>query len=102
MSILEYGDDIIVIDMGLRFPEEDMPGIDFIIPNVTYLSERKEKIRGVLLTHGHLDHIGGIPYMAEDIGHPPMYAAPLTRGLIMKRQEEFKHLRPIERYQVYH
>ena len=89
MSIIEYGNDMIVIDMGLMFPNEEMPGIDYVLPDVSYLAENKEKIRGVIITHGHLDHIGGIPYLYDRIGSPQIYSAPLTNGLIKKRLEEF-------------
>lgn len=89
MSIIEYGNDMIVIDMGLMFPNEDMPGIDYVLPDVSYLAENKEKIRGVIITHGHLDHTGGIPYLYDKIGSPQIYSAPLTNGLIKKRLEEF-------------
>ncbi len=92
MSFLEYGDDIVIIDMGLQFPEENMPGIDYIIPNVSYLKEKKDKIRGVIITHGHYDHIGAIPYLSAELGAPTIYAMPLTRGIILKRQQDFKHL----------
>lgn len=88
-TALEYGNDIMVIDLGLGFPEEDMPGIDFTLPNVQYLSENRHKIRGVVFTHGHYDHIGGIPYLIDKIGNPPMFASPLTAGIIRKRQEDF-------------
>lgn len=88
-TVFEYNDDIIVVDMGIQFPEEDMHGIDFIIPNLSYLRGKERKIRGVFITHGHLDHTGAIPYLMPKIGNPPLYAAPLTAGLIMKRQEEF-------------
>ncbi|RJQ14225.1 ribonuclease J [Candidatus Parcubacteria bacterium] len=88
-TVLEFADDIIVIDIGLGFPEEDMPGIDFTLPNVQYLSENKKKIRGVVFTHGHYDHIGGIPYLIDKIGNPPLFASPLTAGIIRKRQEDF-------------
>ncbi|MBI2052770.1 MAG: ribonuclease J [Candidatus Ryanbacteria bacterium] len=91
MSFLEYGNDIVIIDMGLQFPEENMPGIDYIIPNVTYLKEKKANIRGVIITHGHYDHIGAIPYLSYELGSPTIYAMPLTRGIILKRQEDFKH-----------
>ncbi len=89
MMLLEYGKDIIVIDMGLQFPEEDMPGIDYIIPNTAYLKDKKEKIRGVIITHGHYDHIGAIPHSIGRLGNPPIYASPLTAGIIRKRQEDF-------------
>ncbi len=92
MTILEYENDIIIIDMGIQFPEEDMPGIDFIIPNIEYLKSKKKNIRGVIITHGHLDHIGAISYLAPDLGNPVIYSAPLTLGLIKKRHEEFKDL----------
>lgn len=96
MSLIEYGDDIIVIDCGFSFKEEDAPGIDYILPNTKYLEERKSKVRAVLITHGHLDHIGGIPYMIEKIGNPPIYARNFTSLMIKKRQEEFSHLPAID------
>ncbi len=89
MMALEYGQDIIIIDMGLQFPEEDMPGIDYIIPNTAYLKDKKERIRGVIITHGHYDHIGAIPHSIGRLGNPPIYTTPLTRGIILKRQEDF-------------
>lgn len=89
MTVFEYGDDIIVIDMGLQFPEEDMPGIDYIIPNVSYLEERSKNIRGVIITHGHYDHIGAIPHIMPKIGNPPIYTAQLTAQIIKKRQEDY-------------
>ena len=95
MTILEYENDIIIIDMGIQFPEEDMPGIDFIIPNIEYLRGKKKNIRGVVITHGHLDHIGAIPYLISDLGNPVIYSAPLTLGLIKKRHEEFKDAHPL-------
>ncbi len=95
MTILEYENDIIIIDMGIQFPEEDMPGIDFIIPNIEYLKGKKKNIRGVVITHGHLDHIGAIPYLISDLGNPVIYSAPLTLGLIKKRHEEFKDAHPL-------
>jgi ribonuclease J len=89
MTMLEYGDDILVIDMGLGFPDETMPGIDYIIPNTKYLEENKKRIRGVIITHGHLDHIGAVPYILPKIGDPPIYTMKLTGELIKKRLEEF-------------
>ena len=89
MTALEYGDDIIVIDMGLAFPDDTMPGIDYIIPDTKWLEENKKRIRGVIITHGHLDHIGAIPYILPKLGDPPVYTMGLTAGFIKKRLEEF-------------
>jgi len=89
LSFLEYKNQILVFDCGLRFPEENMPGIDFIIPNVDYLEKNRNKILGLFITHGHYDHIGAIPYIVSKIGNPPIYTAPLTRAIILKRQEDF-------------
>jgi ribonuclease J len=89
MTLLEYGKEIVIIDMGLQFPEEDMPGIDYIIPNTTYLENKLDWIKGIVITHGHMDHIGGIPHIIGNIGNPPMFTGKLTAGLIRKRCEEF-------------
>ena len=96
MAAIEYGNDIVVIDCGFMFKDEDTPGIDYILPNTTYLEERKDRIRGVFITHGHLDHIGGLPYILPRIGNPPVYARNLTALLIKKRQDEFPNLPPID------
>ncbi len=92
MTVVEYGNDIIVMDVGLQFNDENTPGIDFILPNTKYLEERRDKIRAVFITHGHLDHIGAIPYLMPRIGNPPLYTRNLTALMIKKRQEEFAHL----------
>lgn len=91
MTLLEWKRKILIIDMGLRFPEEDMPGIDCIIPNTEYLNERKNDILGIAFTHGHYDHIGAVPYLIGKIWRRDLkiFASPLTRGIILKRQEEF-------------
>ncbi len=85
MTVVEYEDDIIIIDMGLQFPEEDMPGIDYIIPNITYLRDKIDHIKGVIITHGHFDHIGGIPHIMGEIGNPPIFMGKLTAGLVKKK-----------------
>lgn len=90
MALLEYGDDIIIVDMGLQFPDEDMPGIDYIIPDITYLEDKVDRVKGVVITHGHLDHIGAIPHLLPKLGNPPMFAGKLTAGLIRKRCEEHR------------
>ncbi len=95
-TLFEYGDDIIIVDLGLQFPEEDMPGIDYIIPNMNYLKGKEKNIRGVVITHGHYDHIGGIPHILPNIGYPPIYALPLTNSIIKKRQEDFKDSGPLK------
>lgn len=89
MMVFEYENDIVIVDMGFQFPEEDMLGIDYVIPDITYLMDKVDKIRGILITHGHLDHIGAIPYLLPRLGYPPIFSAKLTIGLIKKRLEEF-------------
>ncbi|PIR82414.1 ribonuclease J [Candidatus Kaiserbacteria bacterium CG10_big_fil_rev_8_21_14_0_10_59_10] len=89
MVAVEIGDDIFVIDCGFQFREDETPGVDYILPNTGYLEERRDKIRGVLISHGHLDHIGGVPYVLDRIGNPVIYTRRLTGKMIQKRQEEF-------------
>lgn len=97
MNIIETKDDIIVIDAGFQFVSEaaNAPGINYILPNTQYLEERKDKIRAMVVSHGHLDHIGGIPFIMERIGNPPIYTQYLTSLMILKRQEEFPHMEPV-------
>jgi len=90
MTVIEYGKDIIIVDMGLQFPEEDMHGIDYIIPNSRYLRDKTENIRGIIITHGHMDHIGAIPHHVKVLGNPPIYTGMMTKPIILKRQEDFK------------
>lgn len=90
MTLIECNREIIIIDMGLQFPEEDMPGIDYIIPNVSYLRDKTDWIKGVIITHGHYDHIGGIPHIMGEIGNPPIFTGKMTAGLIRKRQQEHR------------
>ena len=97
MNIIETKDDIIVIDAGLQFVSEESnaPGINYILPNTQYLEERKSKIRAMIISHGHLDHIGGIPFVMERIGNPPIYTQYLTSLMVKKRQDEFPHMEPL-------
>lgn len=90
MTVFEYGNDIVLLDMGVQFPEEDMPGIDYIIPNIDYLDKKEKKIRAVIFTHGHLDHIGAAPILLEKLGYPQVIGLPLTLALIKKRMEDYK------------
>lgn len=87
--ILEYDKDIILIDLGFQFPEEDMLGVDYVIPDLSYLDDKIDRIKAIVITHGHLDHVGGIPYVLPKLGFPPIYGTKLTNGLIEKRLEEF-------------
>lgn len=100
MTMIEFGDDIVIVDCGFQFKEEETPGIDYILPNTKYLEDRVHKIRAMFVTHGHLDHIGGIPYVIDRIGYPPLYTRRLTSVMIRKRQEEFPHLKPLDIYEV--
>jgi ribonuclease J len=99
-TAIEYDGDIIVIDIGFQFKDENTPGIDYILPNTKYLEERVGRVKGVIITHGHLDHVGGIPYIMPRIGNPPMYTRLLTSVLIQKRQEEFPHVPKIDMHLV--
>ena len=89
ITVLEYGKDMIVVDCGLGFPEEDMYGVDLVIPDFTYLVENKRKIRGMFITHGHEDHIGSIPYCMQQI-NCPIHGTAMTNGLIKLKLEEHK------------
>lgn len=96
MTVIEIGNDIIVIDAGFKFKDSDTPGIDYILPNTKYLEERKGKIRAMIVTHGHLDHIGALPFIMDRIGNPPIYTRNLTSLMLKKRQTEFPHTKPFE------
>lgn len=100
MNIIETKDDIFVVDIGIQFSSEvETPGVDYIIPNIKYLVERKDKIRGVFVTHGHLDHIGAFPYIIDQLGYPTVYCGLLTKWMIDKRNAEFPHLEKLN-YEV--
>ncbi len=89
MMFFEYQDEIILIDAGFQFPEEATPGIDYIIPNVSYLEQKKKNIRALIITHGHYDHIGAIPYIIEKLGNPMIFTTALSKEIIARRQEDF-------------
>ncbi len=96
MCFFEYKDEIVIIDMGIQFPEEETPGIDFILPNIEYLVPKAKNIRAIVLTHGHLDHIGAIPYLIEKLGNPPIYTTDLTAEMAKKRQQEFPNAHKLD------
>lgn len=96
MHALEYRDSIIILDCGFAFPESDTPGINYIVPNIQYLIERKNKIKGIVVTHGHLDHIGSIPFVIDRLGYPPVFSRRLTIELMKKRQDEHPLLKPVD------
>ena len=91
MMVLEYADDILIIDAGLMFPEEEMLGIDLVIPDINYLLDKRENIRGIVITHGHEDHVGALPFILPQLD-VPIYATKLTRGLIQVKLKERKAL----------
>jgi ribonuclease J len=89
MMFFEYKNEIVVIDAGLQFPEEETPGVDYIIPNTTYLEARRANVQAIIITHAHYDHIGALPYVLDRLGNPPVYTTALSRAIIEKRQEDF-------------
>ena len=91
MTVFEFGQDIVILDMGLQFPEEDMPGIDYVIPNVEYLKGKEKNIRGVIFSHGHLDHIGAAPILLQKLGNPQIIGRPLTLEMVKHRVEDLYH-----------
>jgi len=98
--VLEYGDDAIILDMGVMFPENEMLGVDLILPDPTYLQERKATIHGVFLTHGHEDHIGALPFLLPLLGYPAVYGTRLTLGLVQPKLKEHKLLDKVERHTI--
>ena len=96
ITAFEYEDSIVVVDCGLAFPEDDMLGIDLVIPDVTYLKDNIEKVKGFVITHGHEDHIGALSYVLKDI-NVPIYATKLTIGIIENKLKEHNMLRSTKR-----
>ena len=92
MWVLEYGDEILLLDCGVMFPEAEMLGVDLVLPDITYLREQKDKIKAILLTHGHEDHIGALPHLIADLGFPPIYGTPLTIGMVTGKFKEHRLL----------
>lgn len=101
-TLLEYGNDIIFIDMGLQFPDEDMPGVDYIIPNMEYLKGKEKNVRAVIITHAHYDHIGGISHIVPTLGNPPVFATDLTCGIINKRHQDHRDKPPLNLRSIKH
>ena len=97
---IEYEDEIVLLDCGMKFAQNDTPGIDFIVPNIQYLEERKEKIKGLVISHAHLDHIGGISVVMNRIGNPPIFSRKLSIELIRNRQGEFENKEAIKYHEV--
>ena len=100
MWVLEYGDEIVILDCGVMFPDADMLGVDLVLPDITYLREKTSKIKGILLTHGHEDHIGGVPHLIADLGFPPIFATRLTHGLLGNKLKEHRLLDKVSQVMI--
>src|SRR5207247_9590846 len=92
MMVVEYGNNVIIIDSGVMFTDDEMFGVDLVIPDTSYLNDKKDRIRGILITHGHEDHVGAIPYVLPMLDFPPVFATRLTQGLINVKLKEHKLL----------
>ncbi len=92
MLAIEMNNEIIIVDAGFQFKDATTPGIDYLLPNIDYLAANKEKVKGIFITHGHLDHIGAIPFVLEKMGHPPIYARQFGAMMIQRKMEDFPHL----------
>ena len=90
MTVFEYKNDIVILDMGLQFPEEDMPGVDYIVPDISYLKGKEKNIRGVIFSHGHLDHIGAAPILLQQLNYPPIVGRDFTVALIKNKMEDYE------------
>ncbi len=100
MWVLEYGDEIVILDCGVMFPDADMLGVDLVLPDISYLREKTSKIKGILLTHGHEDHIGGVPHLIADLGFPPIFATRLTHGLLGNKLKEHRLLDKVSQVMI--
>ncbi|HPB81258.1 MAG TPA: ribonuclease J [Spirochaetota bacterium] len=87
MTIFEYDEDIIIVDCGIMFPTDEMPGVDFLIPDLSYVAKNRHRVKAILITHGHEDHIGAVPFLLQEV-NAPIYATRIAIGLIQKRLEE--------------
>ncbi|MEK7195603.1 MAG: ribonuclease J, partial [Patescibacteria group bacterium] len=92
----EYKNEIVIVDLGLQFPEEETPGIDYIIPNISYLEKKKANVQAVILTHAHYDHIGALPHLIGKLGNPPIYTTSLTKAIVEKRQDDYPNSPKLE------
>lgn len=90
MTVFEYGEDIVILDMGIQFPEEDMPGVDYIVPDISYLRGKENRVRGVIFSHGHLDHIGAAPILLKQLDYPAIVGRDFTLALIKKKMEDYE------------
>ena len=99
MTVFEYDKDIIIVDCGLAFPEDEMLGIDLVIPDISYLEKNKDKVRGIVLTHGHEDHIGALPYVLKDL-NVPVFGTLLTIGLLENKLKEHNLMDSTKRHVV--
>jgi ribonuclease J len=100
MWVLEYGNEIVILDCGVMFPEADMLGVDLVLPDISYLRNRQSDIKGILLTHGHEDHVGAIPHLIEDLGLPPIFGTTLTMGLVAGKLKEHRLLDKVDRVTI--
>ena len=99
ITMIEYGNDALLIDCGMSFPDEDMPGVDIVLADYTWVERNKDRIRGILVTHGHEDHIGGLPYLLKQV-NLPIYAAKLTLALIRSKLSEHGLANSVELHEV--
>ncbi|MCJ7541106.1 MAG: ribonuclease J, partial [Desulfobacterales bacterium] len=101
MMVFEYGDSAFIVDAGLMFPEDYMLGIDYVIPDMSYIKQKKSNISGVVLTHAHEDHIGALPYLLREM-NLPIYGTPFTLGVVRKKLEEHNLFLPVSLHEISH